>query len=55
MCYKKPGPRCTAHAKEALRRAAAAFVADPTSFDGYSNLRLAQNAYDQTPGVVCTN
>lgn len=50
MCYKKPGPRCTAHAKEALRRAATAFATDTSSFEAYSDLRLAQDAYDQTPG-----
>ena len=48
MCYPKPGPRCSAHAKEKLREASKAFKAND-SFDNFMALKDAQQAYETTP------
>lgn len=52
MCYAKPGPRCSAHAKKILKDAEAVFKAAKTQGaqqDAYDALRKAQAEYDMTP------
>lgn len=49
MCYKYPGPRCTPHALQALRKAQAEYNAKAT-YEAYVAVRKAQDAYDLTPG-----
>lgn len=48
MCYKKPGPRCSGHARKALRKAQVAYQKD-TNYDNYVAMRKAQEEYDLTP------
>lgn len=48
MCYKKPGPRCSRHTKQALDAALAKFVEDSTP-DTYLKVIEARAAYETTP------
>lgn len=54
MCYPKPGPRCSAHAKTSLDKAAAAYQANPDDFAAYEAYQKAQNEYDLTPAGLRT-
>lgn len=48
MCYRKPGPRCSAHAREALQKAKAAYSRNPDT-NTYEALRKAEEDFDATP------
>ena len=48
MCYPKPGPRCSSHARQALRKAAAVAKREE-SYDAYDKLKKAQEDYNMTP------
>lgn len=48
MCERKPGPRCSNHARSELSRAQAAYEADPTP-QNRAAAHGAQAAYDSTP------
>lgn len=58
MCYAKPGPRCSYHARQALNKANAAVDAALAASDqeGYITARFAmddaQAAYDRTPAGI---
>lgn len=49
MCYAKPGPRCTPHAKKLLDKAVAEAVEEQT-FTTFEAMKHAQEDYDRTPG-----
>lgn len=49
MCYKKPGPRCTSHARTAMFAAREAYNRNPTE-KTLNALRKAEDAFDTTPG-----
>lgn len=49
MCYAKPGPRCTSHARNQLIAAQVAYATD-RSFENFEKLKVAQAEYDMTPG-----
>lgn len=49
MCYAKPGPRCTAHARADLQRAQERWDADPSE-KNFKALEEARRIYDSTPG-----
>lgn len=48
MCYPKPGPRCSAHAATALRKAQETFSKEQT-YENFQSLKEAQDEYDKTP------
>ena len=48
MCYKKPGPRCSAHASALLRAAKEAYEESKTQ-DNYNVLREASHQFNMTP------
>lgn len=48
MCYPKPGPRCSAHARQALERAEAAYKADET-YENFEKVGEARNEFLSTP------
>lgn len=48
MCYPKPGPRCSAHAKKTLNTAAFNYQVEPNIFT-YETLQEAQADFDSTP------
>lgn len=48
MCYPKPGPRCSKHAKDHLRKAVKAYKKNP-SLDARENLQEARDQFDATP------
>lgn len=53
MCYPKPGPRCTAHARERLNRAKEQWAAAHTISDrhlAFAAMKDAEKQYDTTPG-----
>lgn len=47
MCYRKPGPRCSAHAQRLLTAAISSYKTEPTH-ENYEKMRQAELAYDQT-------
>lgn len=52
MCYAKPGPRCSKHAREALQRAEAAVEVAPNAhafIRAREDAAAAQDAYNRTP------
>lgn len=49
MCYAKPGPRCTAHARADLQHAQEAWDTEPSEAN-FTALEEAQRVYDSTPG-----
>lgn len=49
MCYPKPGPRCSAHARKKYFQAQAISRNEPYSFDNAEKLRQAQLEYYMTP------
>ncbi len=48
MCYKKPGPRCSSHAKIAWDKSKSDYLAEPT-FDTYKEMRDAEEEFYLTP------
>lgn len=48
MCYKFPGPRCSAHAKAKLEAAEQTFLNSP-SLTNYQAMQAAQEEFDITP------
>lgn len=48
MCYPKPGPRCSAHAKTSLKQAASKYKSAPSDVT-YAAFAKAQDDYDATP------
>lgn len=48
MCYAKPGPRCSAHARERLRVTTLEYDSDPT-LDNFSKLQDASFQFNMTP------
>lgn len=48
MCYRKPGPRCSSHARANLKQAKQAWN-ETQSSDAYDKLKQAQKEYDMTP------
>lgn len=49
MCYPKPGPRCSGHAKERFRTTAEAYKADPDDYQKYESFREARADLHSTP------
>lgn len=49
MCYAKPGPRCTSHARKSLIAAQLAYTS-VRSFENFEKMKIAQADYDMTPG-----
>lgn len=52
MCYPKPGPRCSAHAAQAVKKAEKAYEADPANYDRYERLQVAKEEWLQTPAGI---
>lgn len=48
MCYKAPGPRCSAHAKKIFDERKKVFIQNPT-MDNWDSLMDARDQYDMTP------
>lgn len=48
MCYKAPGPRCSAHAKKYFDERKKIFLQEPT-MDNWDSLMDARDQYDMTP------
>lgn len=48
MCYKFPGPRCSAHAKKKLQATEQTFLTSP-SLTNYQAMQAAQEEFDITP------
>ena len=49
MCYPKPGPRCSGHAKERFRVTAKAYQEDPDNYEKYEAFREARTDLYSTP------